>query len=226
MVHLLLYWFVSYWFPVFPRARFSVLYRGTSTKKHVVGSLTELYMSSPPPPVFSEVHVAWSLILSIAFCKSLFVPFSFFCWSYFHLRLLFIHFFQIIYEKKDVITYTMKIGLFVFILVYFFFLKHYSTDQDIIPTFLSLIRTWISNTIEYGLLFSMYCWYWWNCSTSLFKRSFGFGLWSSTALSTIFHLCRGGQFYWRRKAPTYWQTWSHNVVSSTLRHEWGSNSQL
>ena len=51
----------------------------------------------------------------------------------------------------------MKIGLFVFILVYFFFLKHYSTDQDIIPTFLSLIRTWISNTIEYGLLFSMYC---------------------------------------------------------------------
>jgi len=30
-----------------------------------------------------------------------------------------------------------------------------------------------------------------------------------------------------RKPPTcHWQTLSHNVVSSTLRHERGSNSQL
>jgi len=52
------------------------------------------------PPVSSEVHVAWSLILSILFCKSLFVRFSFFCWSYFHLRLPFIHFLQIIKKNK------------------------------------------------------------------------------------------------------------------------------
>jgi len=29
-----------------------------------------------------------------------------------------------------------------------------------------------------------------------------------------------------RPVASHWQTWSHNVVSSTPRHEWNSNSQL
>jgi len=37
----------------------------------------------------------------------------------------------------------------------------------------------------------------------------------------------GDQFYWRRKPSTcHWQILSHNVVSSTPRHERDSNSQL
>jgi len=64
------------------------------------------------------------------------------------------------------------------------------------------------------------------------KWRFWVGLWCLTPLSTISQLNGGGQFYWwknRRKPPTCRQSLikcSHSVVSSTPRHEWGSNSQL
>jgi len=51
-------------------------------------------------------------------------------------------------------------------------------------------------------------------------------------LSTIFQLYRilveetGVPGENHRPVTSHWQTLSHNVVSSTPRHEWGSNSQL
>jgi hypothetical protein len=67
-------------------------------------------------------------------------------------------------------------------------------------------------------------------------KGLGLGLCCLTSLSTTFQLYNGGQFYLveetglpgenHRPVISHWQTLSHNVLSSTPRHDRGSNSQL
>jgi len=54
----------------------------------------------------------------------------------------------------------------------------------------------------------------------------GMVLWYLTSFSIIFQLCHSGQFYWWKEPEYLEKTLSHNIVSSTSRHEQDSNSQL
>ena len=67
-----------------------------------------------------------------------------------------------------------------------------------------------------------------NWSIEYFNYIKGVGLRCLLPLSTIFQLYNGSQISWCWKPPTpgsHWQTLSHNVVSSTHRHERDSNIQ-
>ena len=76
-----------------------------------------------------------------------------------------------------------------------------------------------------------------HCQIELFKYRFGF-VWLMVFNATFNNIstisCRSVLFEGETRVPgdnhrsvaSYWQTWWHNVVSSTPRHERGANSQL
>ena len=112
---------------------------------------------------------------------------------------------------------------------------------------LSHIGTWIYiSHMSYVMVFfyvqwfevrgdCSFCWYWWNCWPSLFKLSFQwnrvgvmefnatFNNISVISLRSVLLVEETWKNHW--PVASHWQTLSHNVVSSTPRHERDSNSQ-